>query len=99
MDALADLQNLELLSLVSKITTELSNHLGITDKTLSEFVINLHGECSSLDQFKSKLAQLGVEFPNSLAETIDRLILTMHPKHRNKKASNDDGDGGGGKSG
>ena len=87
MDALADLQNLELLSLVSKITTELSNHLGINDKTLAEFIINLHGECASLEQFKAKLAGLGVEFPNSLAETIDRLVLTMHPKHRNKKRS------------
>jgi len=82
MDALADL---ELLSLVSKITTELSNHLGINEKTISEYVISLHGESASLGEFKSKLADAGVEFPNSLAETIDRLILTMHPKHRNKK--------------
>jgi ATP-dependent RNA helicase DHX8/PRP22 len=94
MDALADLQNLELLSLVSKITTELSNHLGINDKTISEFVINLHGECASLDEFKTKLGGLGVELPNSLAETIDRLILTMHPKHRNKKAAKENGDEG-----
>ncbi|KAL7276155.1 DEAH-box ATP-dependent RNA helicase prp22 [Rhizina undulata] len=85
MDALADLQNLELLSLVSKITTELSNHLGINDKTLAEFVINLHDSSSSPADFKLKLAELGVEFPNSLAESIDRLILTMHPKHKNRK--------------
>ena len=91
MDALADLQNLELLSLVSKITTELSNHLGVTDKTLSEFVIDIHGQCASLDEFKAKLAGHGVEFPNSLAETIDRLILTMHPKHRNKKPAKQNG--------
>jgi ATP-dependent RNA helicase DHX8/PRP22 len=88
MDALADLQNLELLSLVSKITTELNNHLGINEKTIAEYIISLHGECSGptqFTQFKGKLAALGVEFPNSLAETIDRLILTMHPKHKNKK--------------
>ena len=91
MDAFADLENLELLSLVSKITTELSNHLGINDKTLAEFIINLHGECSSPEQFKARLAGLGVEFPNSLAETIDRLVLTMHPKHRNKKTSQSNG--------
>jgi ATP-dependent RNA helicase DHX8/PRP22 len=87
MDALADLESLEVLSLVSKITTELGNHLGITDKTLAEFIINLHEECDSPERFKTSLAELGVEFPNSLAETIDRLILTMHPNHRNIKKS------------
>lgn len=88
MDALADL---ELLSLVSKITTELSNHLGINEKTISEYIISLHGESTTLDEFKLKLADVGVEFPNSLAETIDRLILTMHPKHRNKKSKDNNG--------
>jgi ATP-dependent RNA helicase DHX8/PRP22 len=79
------LESLELLSLVSKITTELSNHLGINDKTLAEFIINLHGECSSPKEFKQKLEEMGVDFPNSLAESIDRLILTLHPKHKHKK--------------
>lgn len=89
MDELASLESLELLSLVSKITTELSNHLGINDKTLAEFIINLHGECSSPKEFKGKLEEMGVEFPNSLAETIDRLILTLHPKHKHKKRGGD----------
>ena len=34
-----DLESLELLSLVSKVTWELQNHLGVSDKTLAEFVI------------------------------------------------------------
>ena len=36
-----DLESLELLSLVSKVTSELQNHLGISDKTLAEFVMVL----------------------------------------------------------
>ena len=33
-----DLENLEFLSLVSKVTSEIQNHLGVSDKTLAEFV-------------------------------------------------------------
>jgi len=80
-----DLASLELLSLVSKITSELQNHLGISDKTLAEFVIAQHSECPSLEDFKSQMAAMGAEFPQSLVESIDRLILTMHPQHKGKR--------------
>lgn len=79
-----DLASLELLSLVSKITLELQNHLGISDKTLAEFVIAQHSKCPSLAEFKSQMEGMGAEFPQSLVESIDRLILTMHPKHRGR---------------
>lgn len=79
-----DLESLELLSLVSKVTSELQNHLGINDKTLAEFVIAQHSKCHSLQNFKSHMDTMGAEFPQSLLESIDRLILTMHPKFRNK---------------
>ncbi|CAZ80890.1 unnamed protein product [Tuber melanosporum] len=92
MEALEDLQNLEYLSLVSKITTELGNHLGIDDKTLAEFVINLHQQTSSPEEFKKIIASHGVDFPDSLITSIDRLVLTMHPKHKNKR-SKGSGDG------
>ena len=36
------LYKLEFLSLVSKIATELENHLGINDRVLAEFIISLH---------------------------------------------------------
>jgi ATP-dependent RNA helicase DHX8/PRP22 len=80
-----DLESLELLSLVSKVTSELQNHLGINDKTLAEFVINLHSQCASLPEFREKLGGMGAEIPQSLVESIDRLVLTMHPKHKNAK--------------
>ncbi|KAI9842936.1 MAG: DEAH-box ATP-dependent RNA helicase prp22 [Thelocarpon superellum] len=85
-----DLESLELLSLVSKVTSELQNHLGISDKTLAEFVIDQHAQCTSLAAFKTKLEAMGAEFPPSLVESVDRLILTMHPKHRGGKASQAD---------
>lgn len=77
-----DLASLELLSLVSKITTELKNHLGMGDKILSEFVIAQHAKCHSLGEFDSRMADMGVKFPQTLLESIDRLIRTMHPEHK-----------------
>ncbi|RKU47189.1 DEAH-box ATP-dependent RNA helicase prp22 [Coniochaeta pulveracea] len=84
-----DLESLELLSLVSKVTSELQNHLGISEKTLAEFVIAQRLECASFDEFKKKLAAAGAEFPASLLESIDRLVRTMHP--RMKKQAQHDG--------
>ena len=77
-----DLQSLEFLSLVSKVTSELENHLGINDRTLAEFIIAQHSKCQSLFDFKAQLESSGAEFPQSLVESVDRLVLTMHPKHR-----------------
>ncbi|KAL2164825.1 hypothetical protein VTH06DRAFT_121 [Thermothelomyces fergusii] len=80
-----DLESLELLSLVSKVTSELQNHLGINEKTLAEFVIAQRLECGSFEDFKAKLASVGADFPPSLVESIDRLVQTMHPKFKGKK--------------
>ncbi|KAL6249342.1 DEAH-box ATP-dependent RNA helicase prp22 [Rhinocladiella similis] len=87
-----DFTSLELLSLVSKVTSELQNHLGINDKTLAEFVIDQHEKCGgNLPEFKAALAAMGAEFPNSLVESVDRLILTMHPKHKVQKKPQENG--------
>ncbi|MCJ1454314.1 DEAH-box ATP-dependent RNA helicase prp22 [Mycoblastus sanguinarius] len=79
---MGDIASLELLSLVSKVTSEIQNHLGISEKTLAEFVIDLHSKCHSLPDFKAQMEEVGADFPQSLVESIDRLILTMHPKHK-----------------
>jgi ATP-dependent RNA helicase DHX8/PRP22 len=84
--AMDDLESLELLSLVSKVTSELQNHLGISDKTLAEFVIAQHVQCNSLEEFQKKLEGMGADFPQSLIESVHRLVLTMHPKF--KQANN-----------
>ncbi|KAM5345197.1 hypothetical protein ACJ41O_011059 [Fusarium nematophilum] len=80
-----DLENLELLSLVSKVTSELQNHLGSGNKTLAEFLIAQRLECDSLDKFREKLAGIGADFPASLVDSLDRLVLAMHPKFKGKK--------------
>lgn len=45
MDAIAKLQYL---SLVGKVVSELDNHLGLKDKDLAEFIINLADTSESL---------------------------------------------------
>jgi ATP-dependent RNA helicase DHX8/PRP22 len=82
-----DLENLEFLSLVSKVTSEIQNHLGVSDKTLAEFVIDQHAGAKGVADFKEQLEAMGAEFPQSLVESIDRLILTLHPKYKNKSAN------------
>lgn len=88
-----DLESLELFSLVSRVTAELQNHLGVNDKTLAEFLIDKNKQCDSFDEFKKSLESLGADFPASLTESIDRLVSTMHPKSKtpvtNDKANND----------
>ncbi|CAI2182318.1 9674_t:CDS:10 [Funneliformis geosporum] len=84
MEALDELQKLEYLSLVSKITSELLNHTGINDKTLAEFVINLHEQHRTLPEFKKALTDAGAEFPESFINTLDRLIQKMNPKYKVK---------------
>ena len=82
-----DFASLELLSLVSRITSELQNHLGVSDKTLAEFVIAQHSKCDSLGEFKAQMEAIGADLPQTLVESIDRLILTMHPKFKGKAAN------------
>lgn len=88
-----ELEALETLSLVSKISSELQNHLGLDDdtrKTLAEFVIAKRLECDSFDDFKKILPSMGAStLPNSLVESIDRLVCTLHPKLKGKKADRD----------
>jgi len=88
-----DIYNLELLSLVNKITQELDNHTGYNDKTLSEFIISLHDESKTLPEFKQKLKDVGAGFPDAFVENMDRLILSLHPKHKKKSASSANGKG------
>ncbi|CAH0043595.1 unnamed protein product [Clonostachys solani] len=82
-----DLMNLELLSLVSKVTSELQNHVGISDKTLAEFLISQRIESDTPDVFRKKLDGLGADFPPSLVDSIDRLVCAMHPKMKGKKSA------------
>ncbi len=88
-----ELYQLELLSLTGKIATELLNHTGINDRVLAEFILSLHDSATSVADFKSKLSEVGADFPDSFVTNLDRLILRLHPKH--KKASSTSANGNG----
>ncbi|XP_035688059.1 ATP-dependent RNA helicase DHX8-like [Branchiostoma floridae] len=79
-----ELQKLEHLSLVSKICTELDNHLGINDKDLAEFIIDIAEKNKNEDAFKKALSENGGEFPESFASNLLRIIQTMKPSARPK---------------
>ncbi|CAB4022349.1 ATP-dependent RNA helicase DHX8, partial [Paramuricea clavata] len=87
-----ELEQLERLSLVSKICTELENHLGINDKDLAEFIIMLGETNETLGKFKAALKQNGAEFPDSFSANLLRLIQQMKPTSAAKSENNVDDD-------
>lgn len=68
---------LEHLSLVSRICTELDNHLGINDKDLAEFIIDLAEKNTDFNSFKKVLTENGAEFPDSFVSNLLRVIQLM----------------------
>lgn len=70
---------MEYLSLVSKICTELENHLGLNDKDLAEFIIDLEHKNSTFDSFRKALHENGAEFPDSFVTNLQRIINLMKP--------------------
>ncbi|XP_059812511.1 ATP-dependent RNA helicase DHX8 isoform X1 [Hypanus sabinus] len=85
--ALEELSKLEYLSLVSKVCTELDNHLGINDKDLAEFIISLAEKNITFDTFKVALLKNGAEFTDSLISNLLRLIQTMRPPPKPSSSS------------
>ncbi|XP_067627795.1 ATP-dependent RNA helicase DHX8 [Eurosta solidaginis] len=74
-----ELRRLEYLSLVSKICTELENHLGLNDKDLAEFIIDLEDKNPTFDSFRKALHDNGAEFPDSFVTNLQRIIQLMKP--------------------
>lgn len=68
---------LEHLSLVSRICTELDNHLGMNDKDLAEFIIHLAEKNTEFNSFKKVLIENGAEFPDSFVSNLLRIIQLM----------------------
>ncbi|EMT69990.1 Pre-mRNA-splicing factor ATP-dependent RNA helicase prp22 [Fusarium odoratissimum] len=85
-----DLSNLELLSLVSKVSSELKNHMNLEDKTVAEFLIDKRTKCSNFEDFRDDLAKALPSIPLSLIESIDRLVLALHPQFKGKKANHEE---------
>ncbi|KAG6804570.1 ATP-dependent RNA helicase DHX8 [Apis mellifera caucasica] len=84
MDEVAKLEHL---SLVSKICTELENHLGLNDKDLAEFIIHLAEKNNTFDKFKKVLIENGAEFSESFMANLLRIIQHMKPTKSQEKLS------------
>ncbi|XP_068610666.1 ATP-dependent RNA helicase DHX8-like [Brachionichthys hirsutus] len=77
MAALDEIKRLEYLSLVSKVCTELENHLGISEKDLAEFIISLAEKHQTFEEFKAVLSKNGAEFTDAFVGNLLRLINAM----------------------
>ncbi|KAJ3119772.1 DEAH-box ATP-dependent RNA helicase prp22 [Nowakowskiella sp. JEL0407] len=84
------MEKLEELSLISKLSLEVLNHTGINDKTLAEFILDLHKNSKSLASFKKKLKKVGAEFDDSFIFNIDRIIRAFNTS--NESAANAEND-------
>lgn len=86
-----ELFELELVGLVSKVVSELQNHLGVVNKPLAEFIIAQRLESDSFESFKRKMTEMGGDsFPPSLIESIGRLVRLMHPTMKAKTVAKHD---------
>lgn len=68
---------------------ELENHLGLADKTLAEFIIELAKGKPNVKEFRLVLRENGADMPDSLVDTLWAVIQRMLPGGR-------PGGGGGG---
>nr|CAB3237998.1 ATP-dependent RNA helicase DHX8-like [Phallusia mammillata] len=80
-----ELKQLEYLSLVSKVCTELDNHLGLNDKDLAEFIIRLAEKYPNIKKFSKALKKKGADFSDSLMENLLSLIKRMRPSDKNNE--------------
>ncbi len=94
----SELDELQRLGLISKICSELDNHLGFSDKTLAEFIIHLAEEAfakqgpstaSSLNDrakaFHKILVNNEADFPEGFAMNLYRIIESILSKKAQAK--------------
>lgn len=79
------MEELSYLSLVSKVAQELDNHLGISDKTLAEFIIDLADQHGDAGAFHSALQENGAEVAESFAANLLTIIQRMRPAKKSTK--------------
>ena len=60
-----------------RLLAELENNLGISEKTLSEFIIDLAKGKKGVKEFKAALDANDAEFPLSLVETLWGIIQRL----------------------
>jgi len=81
MDAL---KKLDYLSLVSKICSELETHVGVGDKTLAEFLIEMGKDSRSAGEFDKALKDNGAELPEYLVASLLSTIHAVLPPSKKK---------------
>ncbi|OQR87563.1 ATP-dependent RNA helicase DHX8 [Achlya hypogyna] len=74
------MEKLQELSLISKVCSELESHLGMSERTLAEFIIDLARGSKDGKKFYAELAANGAEFPMTFALHLYQLIHTMTKK-------------------
>ncbi|KAJ1367695.1 hypothetical protein KIN20_028655 [Parelaphostrongylus tenuis] len=91
------MEELERLSLVSKVCSELDNHFGIKDKDVAEFIIELATISKTFDKFKRALAEEDLEnrqwlpalaMPNSNTDDMMDQLESLVPKWKAVKDEN-----------
>lgn len=65
------------MGIVSRICTELENHVHFSDKTLAEFILHLAQENKDQRSFQKALTENGADFPASFTEHIYRIISKL----------------------
>ncbi|EFJ29491.1 hypothetical protein SELMODRAFT_410444 [Selaginella moellendorffii] len=73
------------LSLVSKVCTELETHVGCSNKTLAECIIELGRRSESVEKFGGKLKENGAEFPDDFVKRLLAIIHAIFPPVRKDK--------------
>lgn len=74
------------LGLVSRVCTELENHLGFSDKTLAEFIVHLVQQNRDVKKFQQVMAENGADFPSTLTEHLHRIISKLSEPAQPAKA-------------
>ena len=72
-----ELGKLEYLSLVSKVCTELDNHLNMDSKDLAEFVIDLADKNRTMEDYRKALIDNGADFSGGLMRSLFDLVNRM----------------------
>ncbi|OQS02240.1 ATP-dependent RNA helicase DHX8 [Thraustotheca clavata] len=78
------MEKLQELSLISKVCSELESHLGMSERTLAEFMIDMARNSKDGKAFYAELTANGAEFPSTFALHLYQLIHTMSKKQPTK---------------
>ncbi|KAK2989661.1 hypothetical protein RJ640_021581 [Escallonia rubra] len=80
-----NLGKLDYLSLVSKVATEVESNLGVSDKAVAEFLVDMGKNFDTVEEFNTKLKEEGLEVPDYFVNTLIKLIhAILPPKSRPK---------------